>query len=399
MNRPLKIYSALLILIFIGIILLDGNTQKPIDWTPTYDLSDKKPLGLFVLGNEIDSLLKKQKVEKIQVTPYEYLDPKFDDDTLVKQYRIKGTVLNISGISKIDDESVKEICYFVSHGNSAFISAKVLPNSLLDTLHLKMDSEYKMENNLFYWLANPPLGKEKYHLVEGMDNNYFSRMNAEKTTILGYQSGDSTRANFVKVKYYDGTFFLHTQPAAFTNFHMLKSNHHKYAQKVLSYIPKGNVYWFVKEPDGSSISNSPMRYINSQPALRWAWYIFLIGMAVLILFNAKRKQRIVPIITPLANTTIEFAKSIGNLYYQEGQHDNIIDKKIIYFLEKVRNEYLIETNKLDEDFIKKLHHKSGKSETDIRTAVFLINAHQKSPHNSIEEDLIQISNAIEKIIN
>src|SRR6476620_7206965 len=338
MNRPLKIYSALLILILIGIIVLDGNTQKPIDWTPTYGISDKKPFGLFVLGNEIDSLLKKQKAEKILVTPYEYLDRQFDDDTLVKQYRIKGTVLNISGISTIDDESVKEICYFVSHGNSAFISAKVLPNSLLDTLHLKMDSEYKMGNNLFYWLANPQLGKEKYHLVEGMDNNYFSQMDAEKTNILGYQSGDSARANFVKVKYYDGTFFLHTQPAAFTNFHMLKGNHHEYAQKVLSYIPKGNVYWFVKDLDGGAISNSPMRYINSQPALKWAWYIFLIGMVVFILFNAKRKQRIVPIITPLANTTIDFAKSIGNLYYQVAQHDNIIDKKIIYFLEKVRNE-------------------------------------------------------------
>ena len=90
-----------------------------------------------------------------------------------------------------------------------------------------------------------------------------------------------------------------------------------------------------------------MRYILSQPALKWAWYIFLIGMLDFYIFNAKRKQRIVPIIKPLANTTVDFTKTIGNLYYQEGDHGNIIDKKIIYFLEKIRNEYLIDTTKLE----------------------------------------------------
>jgi hypothetical protein len=128
------------------------------------------------------------------------------------------------------------------------------------------------------------------------------------------------------------------------------------------------------------------------------WYLFLLGMLVFILFNAKRKQRVVPIISPLGNTTIDFTKSIGNLYFQEGDHDNIINKKIIYFLEKIRNEYLIDTTKLDDEFVKKLHLKSGKELHDIKQAVFLINTHRRSPHNSVAEDLIQINNAIEKIL-
>ena len=101
----------------------------------------------------------------------------------------------------------------------------------------------------------------------------------------------------------------------------------------------------------------------------------------------------------MPNTTVDFTKTIGNLYYQEGDHDNIINKKIVYFLERIRNVYLIDTNKLDDEFIKKLHLKSGKDLSDIQRAVFLINTHRKSPHSSIEEDLIQINKAIEKIIN
>ncbi|HMK05885.1 MAG TPA: hypothetical protein VK476_00025, partial [Flavobacterium sp.] len=261
-------------------------------------------------------------------------------------------------------------------------------------------SKYKYSGNSSFSLANPKLGKTKYELKENSGNSYFSRIDAKNTTVLGYQKSDSLRANFIKVNFEQGAFYLHTQPAAFTNFHLLKGNHYQYAEKVLSYVPKkGDVFWFIKDQDEDNMLNSPLSYIFSQPALMWAWYFFLIGMLVFMIFNAKRKQRIVPIITSLNNTTIDFTKSIGNLYYQEGDHDNIIEKKIIYFLERIRNEYLMDTNKLDDDFVNKLHHKSGKSLVDINKAVFLINMYRKSPHNSIEDDLIQINNAIEKIIN
>jgi hypothetical protein len=117
------------------------------------------------------------------------------------------------------------------------------------------------------------------------------------------------------------------------------------------------------------------------------------------LFNAKRKQRIVPILQPLSNLTIDFTKTIGNLYYQEGDHKNIIDKKIIYFLERIRTEYLIDTTKLDDEFVKKLHHKTGKDEKDIQELVLLINEYRNSYHGNIEADLIRINNAIEKILH
>ena len=214
---------------------------------------------------------------------------------------------------------------------------------------------------------------------------------------MGYQSGDSTRVNFVKVPWINGNFYLHTQPAAFTNFHLLKSNHYQYAEKVLSYVPKSNLFWHIQSQTGEIISDSPLRYIFNQPALKWAWFIGLFGMLFFMIFNAKRKQRIVPIIEPLQNSTIDFTKTIGNLYYQEGNHDDIINKKIIYFLEKIRNEYLLDTTILNDDFIKKLHQKSGKNLVHIQKVVFLINAYRKSPHTSIEEDLVQINNAIEKV--
>jgi hypothetical protein len=398
MSKSLKIYITLLVILFATIIYFDAKKPKPIDWTPTYSLKDKIPLGMYVFDHEMGSFFKNQKVEKMNISPYEYFYNQYNYDTLVNTYKVKGTFLSISEYSDIDNESIGEICNFVSHGNSAFISSKEIPKSLLDSLKLKMNSEYKLKDSIYNWVANKNLGTQKYKIIENVSDNYFSKIDTTKTTVLGYQSGDSTRVNFVKVPWVDGYFYLHTQPAAFTNFHLLKANHHEYAQKVLSYIPKGDIFWHVKDQTGEVISDSPLRYIFSQPALTWAYYIAICGMLFFILFNAKRKQRIVPIIEPLRNSTIDFTKTIGNLYFQEGNHDNVIDKKIIYFLEKIRNEYLLDTTKLDDDFIKKLHQKSGKELIDIQKAVFLINQYRKSPHQSIEDDLINMNNAIEKVI-
>ncbi len=397
MSKSIKIYIALLVILLIAIIYFDATKPKPIDWTPTYDVNDKKPLGLYVFDKEINTVLKNQKLEKINVSPYEYFYYKYDEDTLINNYKIKGTFLSISEYSDIDDQSIAELCNFVSHGNSAFISSKVIPNSLLDSLKLKMNSEVKIKDTVLNWVANKNLGNKKYKFSTNVNDNYFSKIDTLNSAVLGYQQGDSTRINFIKVPWINGNFYLHSQPAAFTNYYLLKENHSDYAQKVLSYIPKGDVFWHIKNQTGEKISNSPLRFIFANTALKWAWYIGIIGILIFMIFNAKRKQRIVPIIEPLRNSTIDFTKTIGNLYYQEGNHDDIINKKIIYFLEKIRNEYLLDTTILKEDFIKKLHQKSGKSLVDIQKVVFLINAYRKSPHTSIEDDLVQINKAIEKV--
>lgn len=400
MNRTLKIYVFFLLLLIAGVIYIDAVRPKPVDWTPSYDLHDKIPYGLYVFNEEINNTLPKNKVEKVSKTVYEFLDPLFDTDSLVKNYKIKGTILTICDEYIIDDQSTKELFYFVSHGNTAFLSVQSLPKIFTDSLKIKTKSDFDLTNKMDCWLANSEFGNQKYDLNKGAGSFYFSNIDTLTTTVLGYQgTSKDKRVNFIKVPYRQGNFYIHLQPTAFTNYHLLKNNHADYVEKVLAYLPKGTIYWIIKDQNGLLESDSPMRYILSQPALKWAWYLFLIGIIIFIIFNAKRRQRIIPIVKPLANTTVDFTKTIGNLYYQEGDHQNLIDKKIIYFLERIRNEYLIDTTVLDENFIKKLQAKTGKEMKDIQHLVYLINYQRKSYHQSIESDLIEINNAIEKIIN
>lgn len=401
MSKTLKIYIGALVVMLIIILLADNGKQKPIDWRATYSVNDKIPYGLYVFDKEIDGFFKNHKVERIStITPYEYLDLQYDEDTLVENYKIKGTFINISENNIIDDQSIKEIFYFVSHGNNAFLSMKTFPKYLLDTLKVETNSNFRNAGTTFTWLANKKYKSKKYSLPQTIED-FFSKIDTTNTTVLGYQDGKANKKqiNFIKVPYRQGYFYLHTNPVAFTNYHLLKDKNYQYAEGALSYVSKGDVFWYTKGQMSESISDSPLRYILSQPGLKWAWYLLLIGILIFVIFNVKRKQRIVPIIKPLSNLTVDFTKTVGNLYYQEGDHGNIIDKKIIYFLEKIRTEYLIDTTKLDDSFVQKLHHKTGKEIADIQELVFLIIEHRKSYHGSLEEDLIRINNAIEKILH
>ena len=400
MDNKVKIYIAILVLIFGITLLVDKGQPKPIDWTPTYSVEDKIPFGLYVFNQEADALFK-QKIERISIdTPYEYLDSQYDETEGVETYKIKGTFINISEVNNIDDQSMTEILYFVSHGNNAFLSMKVFPKPLLDSLKIELKTDFMPSESISVWMANKKVSTKKYTFNTGL-SDYFSKIDTLKTKVLGYQTSNKNKRqiNFIEVPYKNGHIYLHTQPVAFTNYNLLKKDHYLYAENVMSYVPKGNIFWYNKSFNDKRISSSPLRYIWSQPALKSAWYLGLIGILIFMIFNAKRKQRIVPIIKPLPNLTVDFTKTIGNLYYQEGDHTNIIDKKIIYFLEKIRTDYLLDTSKLDDDFITKLHYKTGKDEKDIRELIQLINDHRNSYHGSLEDDLIRINTAIEKILH
>ncbi|MPT35221.1 MAG: DUF4350 domain-containing protein [Flavobacterium sp.] len=395
MNRTLKLYIAFLVLIIVGIIVIDSGRPKPINWTPSYTIQDKIPFGLYVFNKVIPSLFPKQKITRFGTTVYEFLDPKYSysDST----YAIKGTLLMISDGNTIDDTSADELLYFVEHGNTAFLSMQSFPKKLMDSLKFDYSTSISFTDKMQQKLSATNVKDQHYNFGKGSGNVSFSSIDSTTTDVLGYQQTDTVKnANFIRVPYGMGYFLLHTQPAAFSNYVLLKDKNAEYCSALLSYIPKGELFWQSFSYNDQHISGSPMRYILSQPALKWAWYLFLIGMFVFMLFNAKRRQRVIPIKEPVPNTTVDFTKTIGNLYLQEGSHHLIIEKKIIYFLEKIRSEYLIDTFQLDETFVKRLHQKTGKDPVLIEKVVRLIQKH-RNQLVSTQADVIEISKAIEKL--
>ena len=119
MNKTLKIYIVLLVLVIAGTTAIEFSKPKPINWQRTYNETHKSPYGTYILFDQLKTLFPKNKVEKIRVTPYEYFENYYNwsDST----YRISGTYMLIDESYNVDESSAQELLDFSSHGNDIFI--------------------------------------------------------------------------------------------------------------------------------------------------------------------------------------------------------------------------------------------------------------------------------------
>ena len=393
MNKTVKIYVALLIVLFVGFTIIEFSAETPVNWSKTYKETDKIPYGTFVLYEELPSLFPDSEIENINVSPYEYFDEHYywGDST----YDVSGNYIHIDEYANIDDVSAQELLDFASYGNTVFVSTLYPPQKFYDSLNLDTTNQYDFRGKAEIGFTNPALKNDSITIDKGLSNIYFSKLDSSTTTALGYQKFDSIKhINFVKINHGFGTVYLHLQPIVFTNYHLLKKNNKKYAATALSYLPDESIYYDYHAKIGETLGYSPLRFINSQPALRAAWLLGLCSLLLFMIFNAKRKQRIVKVIKPLENTTVAFTKTIGNLYYETKDHNNLIDKKIMYFLEYIRRVYYLNTQHLDEKFVKNLTVKSGKDKELIKKLIDLI-VYLKAKPVCTEADLLNLNNTIE----
>lgn len=393
MNKTIKIYIGLLLLLFAGAIAIEFSKPKPINWTRTFNEKHKIPYGTLILYKELESLFPKSKIHDITVTPYEYFDELYDWEE--SNYSTSGTYIYIDDFADIDDVSAQELLDFSTYGNDIFISSNYLPQKFKDSLFFETENDYNFKGKANFSFANKTLESDSISIEKGLSNIYFSKLDSTTSTVLGYQKFDTLQhINFVKISYGSGNIYLHLQPVVFTNYTLLKKDNKKYASAILSYLNDDTIFFDSRNKIKNKLGDSPLRYILNQPELKWAWILALITLVIFIIFNAKRKQRIVRIIKPLQNTTIAFIKTIGNLYYETKDYNTIIDKKNTYFLEYLRRVYYINTQVLDDKFVKHLALKAGKDRGRTKKLINLI-VHLKAKQLCNEDDLIRLNKTIE----
>ncbi|AXG70481.1 hypothetical protein KORDIASMS9_02721 [Kordia sp. SMS9] len=400
MSKRMKIYLGILAAIIIAAAFVEISKPTPIDWRETYNERQTKPFDVQIFHKELATILYDGKIKNIYRTPYEFFNDQYDWSAY--EYKIEGTYMSITKDYLVDFSSIHEILDYASGGNTVFISANDMPSYLSDSLGFSLEYDFRAASKATLSFANDRLKNRNSTLEKGVKNIYFSSIDTLTTSVLGYQEfeNDSIQtkyANFIEVPVGKGSFLLHTQPIMFTNHTLLNKNHHRYSEGVLAYIPNEDVFFDsqnkIINADGTT-NDSRFRFIDSQPPLRWAWYLSLLFLLIFILFNAKRKQRIVNIVKPLDNTTLDFTRTIGNLFYETKDHQNVVHKKITYFLEYLRTEYFMDTQVLDEKFCKRLHQKSGKSLEETERLVKLIKILQNKLFFD-ENDVLKITVAIE----
>ena len=356
-----RVYTIFLVAVVAIYIIFEIARPKPEDWTPTYHYNHEIPFGTALLHDLIPDLFEDQPVRSVFRTVYE----------LVEIDSINENLLIVSEAFESDQNDMKAIFDFVAQGHSILIGAYDFEGSIADSLKLMTD-EIISFSSLDGGGIEKILGGDQLQTINFKNDSkvslevpflvaasYFTRVedglevvatNAENDpVILKYSSGD-------------GAIYFTTMPLAFTNYMSLNERARPLTESLLSLLPAStpilhNEYYQL----GRLESQTPLRVLLSNPALRTATYITLITFLVFVIFHSKRKQRMIPVIPALGNTSLEFTETLGQLYYRQSDHLKLAKKRMKYWVDYINKKYNLRPGEWDKEFREELEKKSGAS--------------------------------------
>ncbi|MEI6866336.1 hypothetical protein [Flavicella sp.] len=369
---------------------MNTNNKKETNWLPTYNEKQTNPLDTKIFYEQLPFFFPNKSIKKIRNTFYETYT-NYDLDTL----SLHHNYININLKNEIDEASFDRLLDFVKRGNKAFLSARKFPNYIMDTLKFQTKPyTTQLGKDTIYLGFNNHSGDITY-----IQKNIYIKSYIKDTLLirkLGYSTSYNykKRINFIAIPFQKGLFYIHTNPEVFTNYQLLQSENTNYINQLISYLPNSNTYFNKNQKIVTSIGDSTLIYIYSQPPLKWAWVLMLISIGLFMIFNGKRRQRIIPQIPEIKNTTTEFVKTISNLYLETDEIYSIIQKEITCFLEDIRSKHLLSTEKLDADFIQKLALKSN-NEFKFTEELIAMIIKMKNINYTTPEDLNKLTKKIE----
>lgn len=399
-------YIIILIISFTSLVMVQYYAPKPIDWTPGFSKKEKKPYGTNALYELLSDLFSDNTISDAFQPPYNILNGKTFQN---RNYLFINTVFNPD---KLD---TRELLKYAEQGNNVFIAANMIKGKLADTLKLKINNEMNvaemmetdstafdrklrfMNDVISLDFVNPSLkDTAAYTYTIGVEDYFFVSFDTSRTIVLGEDR--DKHVNFIKIKFGKGNFYIHSLPQVFGNYCFVDNRNANYVYKVLSCLPPADIIWDEYYKEGKINEASPFRVIFRNPSLMLAYDVLLLSIILFMIFGAKRKQRIIPVLEPLRNTTLEFVRIVGTFYYQRGDHKNLADKKITFFLEHVRSLFQIKTTIFDDEFLTRVANLSGINKTEIK-GLFDYIEWITCRKNITEEELLKLNLLIEKFHN
>jgi hypothetical protein len=384
--KDFKIYITIASLLIIGYLVAQYNKPAPVNWQPTLAYHDKIPFGTFILHNQLKQIFPEATIVNTNKSVYNA----FHNNGLHT-----GNYIIIAKKISLNKFDTDELLKYINAGNSVFMSAFEWQGHFADSLKIDTRVTYAKKNVSLNFSNTLLKAQRNYSFNRDIANQYFSGLDTAKVAIIG--KNDADQCTFLSYKFGKGTLYLCATPEVFTNYSLLTKQGADYVAKALSYMPTASyVYWDQYQNGDIPEDESPLRVFFGNASLQWAYYLSLFGLVVFIIYEAKRHQRIIPVIEPLQNSTVDFVTVVGQVYYEKRNNANIAHKKVTYLLEHFRDHYRLKTNKLlDHEFIGLLSNKTG---IDKQLAADLINAlnYISVQQQVTDMELINLNKLIEK---
>lgn len=345
------------IIIFVCSSLL-GCTYKGLPpLNQTFYYKDKNPFGTFVSYKLLHQAFSKSFFKVVESV--EGLNNKEP-----------SLYFSISNNFILNETELNQLLSFADKGNDVFISAYYFDTLMLNILTPGLGSNGGLNRYSHNYMTTGVSILQKDNSANKFEYFYqpfdAAFVNISDSNIIhGFNA--IHKPNFIEINYGRGKIFLHNDPRAFSNYFLLSKNNYKYFEEVLNVIQINPlfIYWVSKEFSNSTQKpESALERLMKSPSLANGIWVALILLLLYIIFESRRKQRIIPIKEANANKSIEFAKVLSHLYLSKKNNKNISLKMISYFNEYCRNKFFINENVSSID-PKIISGKSGVSLGDV----------------------------------
>ena len=445
-----------MLVLFVLFCLLQVNLPKKFVWSPTFSHVDKQPLGCFVFDSvltqslpngyhvtkktffQLDQEHAKEKISVLMVVNQQNLK-QLDVKYLCNIARRGGKVMVVASSSFDDGRNadtvvvdelertfkvkIEDGIYFSLRGILSGLKAH--DNDMYDTIYWNnRETMYAAQSyRMFYNMVGgtlfvdsvPKVKRLAYTLsTAGYDYKYDSLYVGDFTrfdTIVDKKERIERIDTFaikkvptaVSVPYGKGEVIFVSSPLLFTNYGMLEGNTFVYIFRLMSYLADLPVYRteaYVKTDAMLVAEQSPFREFIKRPPLRWALYLALLGVVLFMIFTARRRQRVIPIMSKPANRSLEFIQLIGTLYYQRKDHVDLVRKKFKLFAEELRKTAGVDISDVNTDDreYQLLAEKTGMNCDRLKKVIRQIRLVLHSEGNISVEEMRSLIDAMDTIV-
>lgn len=321
--------------------------------------------GSQVLYERLNDYFPDAEVEVWDYSPYDYLPDAYSGNS--------GYIFINDNIIT-DEYNVRELLHYVEMGNHVLLVSRRMPFFLTDTFGISINYGFAedVDSTALNFLHPAYKNGAKLNIPRDFVYAYMKFEENDSLQRSALAQNFKQEINMVKINYGEGTLILSTLPKLFTNYHLLYEDNYRYANYAFSFLPKDleTIYWDnyfkIEQEEARERDRDPLRYVLSQEALKWALRIAIALGFLFVLFQSKRKQRIIPLVKPLPNASLDFIDTIGRLYYQQGEHGKLANKLIKLWKDHIWHQYRLRADLFTDDFMWQLSGKSGVPKEQIK---------------------------------
>lgn len=142
----------------------------------------------------------------------------------------------------------------------------------------------------------------------------------------------------------DGEMHFYCLPLLFSNQAALQPDYRQHFNLIFKNFKPHQIWldhmsWHAGD---EAESESPLQYILSEKSLRTAYYLLIAGILLYLIFNSKRRQRIIPPVEINPNTTMEYVQTVSSLYLSQDNHVPVINYLREGFYHEIRRRYFLD---------------------------------------------------------